>query len=293
MEVITLKKLYDKYQDYRIYRNARTSVLLAFISFCLSLIIFFVFIGIMIGAPDSYPLSPFTEQPFANVMFYILLLLCPTVLFRFFDKIPNKTKENNKNGFPAHCDIRIIRISLILCMLPPISICVFLPFLVIFQEFYSVWALCCFYIVLPHIPLYVGCYLLGLDERFIKREQVWKEEQKEIRFNRTSTENPSPLSKEQSSPSYNELKVRNRTQILLDRCGFRFFLKYHKQIAVFPLSDVDIVETFSLREKQLRYTYAKRIIDEGLTKTAAEIILSKQSLLTPSELQAAQEILDS
>ncbi|MBP5467086.1 MAG: hypothetical protein J6Y43_05955, partial [Clostridia bacterium] len=74
------------------------------------------------------------------------------------------------------------------------------------------------------------------------------------------------------------VKNKKTGTILIEKCGFKFFIKYYEQIKKLPLRDIEIVENYSLEEKQERLYAAKKIIDLNLTEFALNEILTNYDL---------------
>lgn len=64
---------------------------------------------------------------------------------------------------------------------------------------------------------------------------------------------------------------------LIEKCGFKFFIKYYYQIKDLPFIDIEITENYTIREKRKRIRAVKKIITRNHTLTVAKEILSKYS----------------
>ena len=147
-------------------------------------------------------------------------------------------------------------------------------------------------VLIPHIPFHIGCFFLSRNKKLIMNETIWvKEEEQRQENKKTHNENQANERIKQQKKSQEEKQIK-KTVFLLSECGFKYFLKYYKQIASLPMRDIDIQENYSLKEKEIRYIAAKKILNQGLTKIAAKIILSKKTLLTPKEVDLAKSILN-
>ena len=294
-----MPKEYTGYKNPVIYRNFRFARIAGAVSSILSLSTAILWINVLIKLPSYYPLPLLSfsldYSLLINCLYYFILLCSPFYLSVF----PFHGNNLTVSTHPAHRDVRSIKTLQLTCSLPFIALFItkmISDFLLLdpiyVNDFAGKLGACYGGVLIPHIPFHIGCFFLSRNKKLIMNETIWvKEEEQRQENKKTHKENQANERIKQQKKSQEEKQIK-KTVFLLSECGFKYFLKYYKQIASLPMRDIDIQENYSLKEKEIRYIAAKKILNQGLTKIAAKIILSKKTLLTPKEVDLAKSILN-
>ena len=146
------------------------------------------------------------------------------------------------------------------------------------------WAGNCGALLISHSFVYIAdIFLLGACGKI---KEDWKRSPPEFQKAQSN------LKKEEEYKRDLEKKKEKSTQ-LINKSGVKFFIKYYKQIKSLPMRDVNVVENYSLEEKEERILSVKRIIDENLSEfTLNEILQTYDNILTDDEKNLVQLLLN-
>ena len=123
------------------------------------------------------------------------------------------------------------------------------------------WAGNCGALLISHSFVFIAdIFLLGACGKI---KEDWKRSPPEFQKAQSN------LKKEEEYKRDLEKKKEKSTQ-LINKSGVKFFIKYYKQIKSLPMRDINVVENYSLEEKEERILSVKRIIDENLSEFYAK-----------------------
>lgn len=146
------------------------------------------------------------------------------------------------------------------------DISVFVFLIVFYFTFLSLWG------------LRLVSDLIFFSKNSFEDKEIELSEKIAKRFNLKKQTNCNFISNTDKKQQKELVKNKKTGTILIEKCGFKFFIKYYEQIKKLPLRDIEIVENYSLEEKQERLYAAKKIIDLNLTEFALNEILTNYDL---------------
>ena len=273
-----------EYKNVKFYKNLRIANILSSIALGIAVILIVIDIFQFAIGALSIKLTfneilgalklKFAEQ--GEIFFYAFVWSVPQTV-RGLRKTENKGETRFNNDYSKIMFI-------ILWSLVPYYILLFSIFLsIIFGDYFHLhyWAYRCGYMFLSHIFVYVGdCFLIG-NLKIIKED--WKSNPPEFIVLRKQAKNKA----KSEQKSEQQKKTSNQ---LLEKSGFKFFIKYYEQIKNLPLRDVEIEENYSPAEREERLNAAKKIIDSNLTLIAINEIMANYKL-TPEQQANAEMII--
>lgn len=269
-----------QYSNKKIYKNFKLVKILSIISIVLAVL------SITIYTCDKYinqPNAGFTNEQW---FFYFIILILPLNFLIPSIKANKKTTiENLKYERKLNNDFANTLTIIILSFVPYIYLLFnILLFVCLGRPSPLTWAYYCGYMLPAHIFLYVSDIFLIYNCVLIKRE--WQDNPPAFIIENQKQKIKEKLDKETKQKT-------DQYKTLIEQCGIRFFIKYYEQIRRLPLRDITINENYTSKEREERSLAAKRIIDLNLTEfTLTEIINSYSDILSQSEIEQAQSILN-
>lgn len=278
-----------EYSNDKIYKNLKIAKILYAIS-CVLSIMFLLFLTTTVKIR-----YPNLEVNYYQVVYYIFLPLIPISAFivvRRALKDPDKSSEDSgkqsilkefQKESKLNNDFANLLALIIYTFLPYIFLIIYNPFAIwSYGGSVAIYANIIGRMLPSHIFLYIGNIFLIINCVLIKRE--WKADPPE--FYRLKLQKKKKESEEKKKLAEEKINSQNLEQSkqLIIKCGFKFFIKYYKQISRLPLRDVNIEEDYGYAEREERITAAKKIIDSNLSElTLNEILKAYGDVLSESE----------
>lgn len=313
-----------EYDNEKIYDNFRTIEIFCAISFGLSIVTAIVFTALQ---TDRGLWSSDSNMIFCYVMFYLTLLGEPFAAMSYGRTSAKKPSELNINDLtkrkqffltssPIEQDANKKKFS------SASTICTFLIYDIIKVGLTAILFLCgigssdafemALYLLqlfgwmcIPHSLIYAAavflisnCFMMKAEwEKYIRKANTEVKgsvapkntEKTSVDGNKTHTPTENAQPKNVLSKKENE---KSKCEMLLEKCGMRFFIKYFDQLSRLPLRDITVDENYDTTEREERIVAAQEIIKTGMAETALMTIVCKYSdILSLSEITRAGEII--